>query len=153
VKGNAIPLQAWTGPEGSRRLRLTRFQDSRNMKVERLSALRTGHLYPPGNISGTHFCQRLSRSQDHSAAGRIMSVKNFIGTIGNRTRHLPACSAVPQPSPPPRAATHEISCMKYFSDGWSVLKTGPARRSAWQRIEDLIFYTAEVRVLMCFSSK
>ena len=26
VKGNAIPLQAWTGPEGSRRLRLPDFK-------------------------------------------------------------------------------------------------------------------------------
>jgi hypothetical protein len=26
VKGNAIPLQAWTGPEGSRRLRLQDFK-------------------------------------------------------------------------------------------------------------------------------
>ena len=26
------------------------------MKVVRLSALRTGHLYLPGNIPGTHFC-------------------------------------------------------------------------------------------------
>jgi len=40
-KGKAIPLQAWTGPEGSRRLRLPDF-----MKVVRLSALRTGRLYP-----------------------------------------------------------------------------------------------------------
>ena len=28
----------------------------RHMKVVRLSALRTGHLYRPGNIPGTHFC-------------------------------------------------------------------------------------------------
>jgi hypothetical protein len=33
-----------------------RFQESRHTKVVRLSALRTGHLYPPGNIPGTHFC-------------------------------------------------------------------------------------------------
>jgi hypothetical protein len=26
VKGKAIPLQAWTGPDGSRRLRLTDFK-------------------------------------------------------------------------------------------------------------------------------
>jgi hypothetical protein len=31
---------------------------------------------PPGNIPGTHFCLRLSWPQDHSAAGRIMSMKN-----------------------------------------------------------------------------
>jgi len=39
-------LQAWTGPEGSRRLRLPEFLDNRHMKVVRLSALRTGRLYP-----------------------------------------------------------------------------------------------------------
>jgi len=38
-----------------------------------LVALRTGRLYPPGNIPGTHFCQRLSLSHG-SAAGKIMSV-------------------------------------------------------------------------------
>jgi len=43
----------------------------------RLSALRTGHLYPPGNIPGTHFCWRLSRLQGHSAVGRIMSYANI----------------------------------------------------------------------------
>ena len=30
-------------------------------------------------------------------------MKNFNDTIGNRTRGLPACSAVPQPTAPPRA--------------------------------------------------
>ena len=42
--GKAVPLQAWTGPEGSRKLRLPDFvttaQDS-----GRWSALRTGRLY------------------------------------------------------------------------------------------------------------
>jgi len=68
-----------------------------------LSALSTGHLYPPGNITGTHFCQRLSRHQGHSAAGRIMLVKSSDEIIGNQTRDLPACSAVPQPNAPPHA--------------------------------------------------
>ena len=44
-KGKAVPLQAWIGPEGSRKLRLpdivTTAQDG-----GRLSALRTGRLYP-----------------------------------------------------------------------------------------------------------
>jgi hypothetical protein len=46
VKGKAVPLQAWTGPQGS----------SRHLKVVRLSAKRTGRIYPPVNIPGTHFC-------------------------------------------------------------------------------------------------
>jgi hypothetical protein len=73
------------------------------MKVVRLSVLRTGRLYPPGYIPGTHFCLKLRQPQGHSAAGRIMSMKNFNDTIGNRTHDLPACSAIPQPTAPPRA--------------------------------------------------
>ena len=72
------------------------------MKEVRLSALRTGRLYPQGNIPGTHLCQRLSRPQDHSATGKIISMKNSNDTIGNRARVLPACCAVPQPTAPPR---------------------------------------------------
>jgi hypothetical protein len=40
-ESKAIPLHAWTGPEGSWRLRLPDFK-----KVVRFSALRTGRLYP-----------------------------------------------------------------------------------------------------------
>jgi len=50
--GKAIPLHAWTGPEGFRKLRLL---DNRHVKLVRLSALRTGRFYPPGNIPGTYF--------------------------------------------------------------------------------------------------
>ena len=70
------------------------------MMVVRLSALHTGSLYLLGNIPGTHFCQRLSRPQGHSATGRIMSMKNSNDTIGNLTRGLPAYSTVPQPTEP-----------------------------------------------------
>jgi len=54
VKDKAIPVQAWAGPEGSRRLKAPRFQDNRHMKVATLSTLHTGHLHSPGNIPGTH---------------------------------------------------------------------------------------------------
>ena len=43
-----------------------KFQDNRHMKVARLSALRTGRLYNPGNLPGHHFCLRLSQPQDRS---------------------------------------------------------------------------------------
>jgi hypothetical protein len=67
------------------------------MKVARWSALRTGRLYPQKIFSGTYLCYTLSRPQRHSASGRIMSMKNSIDTIGNRSRDLPVCSAVPRP--------------------------------------------------------
>ena len=44
-KGKAVPLQAWSGPEGSRKLRFPDFVTTAQ-DGSRLSALRTGHLYP-----------------------------------------------------------------------------------------------------------
>jgi hypothetical protein len=49
-------------------------------------------------IPGTHFCYRLSRPQGHSAAGRIRSIEKSNDLIASRTRDLPACSTVPQPT-------------------------------------------------------
>jgi hypothetical protein len=43
-------------PRGFQEVEAPRFQDNRQMKVVGLSALRTGRLYSPGNIPGTHFC-------------------------------------------------------------------------------------------------
>jgi len=43
-KGKAVPLQVWSGPEGSRKLRFVSWQ--RHRMVVRWSALRTGRLYP-----------------------------------------------------------------------------------------------------------
>jgi hypothetical protein len=51
---------------------------------------------PPRKYSGTHLWQRLTRLQGHSAAGKYMSMKNSSDIIGNRTRELPAFSAVTQ---------------------------------------------------------
>jgi hypothetical protein len=98
-----------------------RFQDSQHMKVIRLSALCTGYLYSPGNIPGI---PRLSQPKGHSAAGRIMSLKNSCDTLGNQTHNLPACSAVPQPTVPPHTplildsnSSKYICCFEpHFSD-------------------------------------
>jgi hypothetical protein len=46
-KGKGVPLQARCGPQGSRRYRLSDFNDIRHMKVVRSSASRTSRLYPP----------------------------------------------------------------------------------------------------------
>jgi hypothetical protein len=95
------PITVLDRPRGLQAVEASRFQDKRHMKVVR-SALRIGRLYPPENIRGTHFCCRSSQHQGHSGVGRFMSMKNSNDTIGNRTRDLPACSAVPQPTVPKR---------------------------------------------------
>ena len=43
-KGKAVPLQAWTGPEGSRKLRFPDFVTTAQ-GVGRFSALRAGRFY------------------------------------------------------------------------------------------------------------
>jgi len=50
------PITAMDRPWGFQEVEAPRFQDNRHMKVVGLSALHTGHLYPTGNIPGTHFC-------------------------------------------------------------------------------------------------
>jgi len=55
VKGKAVPLEAWSGPEGSRKLRLpdcvTTAQDG-----GKVVSLTHRPILPPGNTPGTHFC-------------------------------------------------------------------------------------------------
>ena len=89
-KGKGSPIPVWTGPEGFTRFRLPEFLQNRNIKVGSLSDLHTGLLYPPGETTGTHFCYRLSRPQDHSAAGRITSMKSTNERIGDQTSNLPS---------------------------------------------------------------
>ena len=98
------PITGLGRPCGFQEVEAPRFQDSRHIKVVRLSALHTGRLYPPGNIPGTHFCKKLCRPQGHSAARRIMPMENSNITIVNRTQDLLASNAVPQPTAPPRAS-------------------------------------------------
>jgi hypothetical protein len=93
------------------------------MKVVRLSALRTGRRYPPENIPGTHFCKWVSRPQGHSATRRIVLMKNSNDTIRNRTRDLPACSSVPQPTAPPRAPETLLFSHYCFSTATKVTRT------------------------------
>jgi hypothetical protein len=89
----AIPGQPPRVPEGWG----SQFRDSWHMRMVRLSALRTCRLYLPENIPGTHFYYRLSRTQDHIAAGKIPMAPSGIEPVT-----FPACSAVSQQTASPR---------------------------------------------------
>jgi hypothetical protein len=82
------------------------------MKVVRLSALRTGRLYQEIFLV-LIYVKRLSRPQGHSATER-MSMINSNDTSGIGTRDLPACSAVPQPTAPPRVPSVAVVIAIYF---------------------------------------
>jgi len=55
VKGKAVPLQAWSGPEGSRKLR---FPDFITTAQDGGKVVSLKHRPPllPENTTGTHFC-------------------------------------------------------------------------------------------------
>ena len=86
----AIPVQTWTRPWGFTRLRLPRLLGNKCGKV----------------VSPTHRPSLLLRKDplysfvahcvDPIADGRIKSMKNTNYPIGNQTRDLPVCSAMPQ---------------------------------------------------------
>jgi hypothetical protein len=69
-KGKAIPLQDWTGTEGSRRLRLPAVKTSAHEGGKVVSPTHRP-LLPSGNIPGIHFFQRLSQPQDQYVNEKI----------------------------------------------------------------------------------
>ena len=54
-KGKAVPLQAWSDPEGSRKLRFPDFMTTAQDGGKVVSLTHRPPL-PPGNAPGTHFC-------------------------------------------------------------------------------------------------
>ena len=54
-KGKSVPLQAWSGPEGSRKLRFPDFITTAQDGGKVVSLTHRPPL-PPGNTPGTHFC-------------------------------------------------------------------------------------------------
>ena len=86
----AIPLQAWTVLEGSRRLRLPYFKTIGAWRWHRPSL-------PHRKYSWYSFLL-----EAESTPGPQGDRKDYVNdTIGNRTRDLPACSVMPQPTAPP----------------------------------------------------
>jgi len=54
-KGKSVPLQAWSGPEGSRKLKFPDFVTTTQDSGKVVSVTHRP-LLPPVNTAGTHFC-------------------------------------------------------------------------------------------------
>ena len=55
VKGKAVPLRAWSGPEGSRKLRFPDFMTTAQDGGKVVGLTHRPPLHPR-NTPGTHFC-------------------------------------------------------------------------------------------------
>ena len=53
--GKAVPLQAWSDPEGSRKLRFSDFMTTAQ-DGGKVASLTHRPPFPPRNAPGTHFC-------------------------------------------------------------------------------------------------
>jgi hypothetical protein len=95
-KGKAIPLQALTGPEGSRRWRIPDFKTIGTWRWQGYQPYAPA-AFTPRKYSWYSFLLE-AESTPESQCGREDYVnEKFNDTIGNRPRDLPVCSAVLQP--------------------------------------------------------
>jgi hypothetical protein len=95
-KYNAIPVTGRGGSKGCETSRLAHFPDNGLTHGREVVSLMRR---PSQEDSWYSFLsKRLSLPRGHNAAGRIRSIEKSNDLIGNRTRDLPTCSTVPQPT-------------------------------------------------------
>jgi hypothetical protein len=93
-ESKAIPVIGRGGPYSCETSRLPHFLDTRLTGCGEVVSPTCRPLFTPRKIPGTHFCQRLSRPQGHSAAGGITYIEKPSDLIRNRIRDLLVCSIV-----------------------------------------------------------
>ena len=87
-EGKAVPLQAWSGPEGSRKLRFPDFMTTAQDGGKVVSLMHRPPL-PPRNTWYSFLLE------DELTPGPQCDRKNANDTIGNQTSDLLVCSVVP----------------------------------------------------------
>jgi len=93
-KGKAVPLQAWTGPEGSRKLSFPDFVTTAQ-DGGRLSALRTGRHYPQEILLVLISVKGWVDPRAIEWSDEFYINEKFNDTSYDRTSDLPICSTAP----------------------------------------------------------
>ena len=95
VKGKAVPFEAWSGPEGSRKLRFPDFMTTAQ-DGGKVCQLYAPAAFTPTKYSWYSFLLEVeSTPRPQCDRKDFMSVKNSNDTIWNRTSDLPICSTEP----------------------------------------------------------
>jgi hypothetical protein len=92
-KGKAVPLQVWSGPHVSRKLRFPDFMTTAQDGGKVVSL--THRLPLPQEIHVVLISVRGCVNPRTVERPEVLSLKNSNDTIGNRTRDLQVCSVVP----------------------------------------------------------
>ena len=102
VKRKAIPITGLDRSWGFHEVEAPRFQDNRHMKVVRLSALRTGRLYPQEIFLELISVRGWVNSRATVRPKGLCQYKIPMTSLGIEPAPFLAWSAVPQPTAPPR---------------------------------------------------
>jgi hypothetical protein len=85
IKGKAVPLQACSGPDGSRKLRFPDFMTTAQDGGQVVSLTHRPPL-PPGNAPGTHFCGEMIKKGENRVLGQGSFPMENVTTSALRNR-------------------------------------------------------------------
>jgi len=94
ARGKAVPLQVWTGPEGSRKLRFPDFVTTAQ-DGGRLLALRPGRLYPQKMLLVLISFRGLVNPRAIVRSEGFYANEKSTDTSWDRTSDLPICRTAP----------------------------------------------------------
>lgn len=107
MKRKAVPATSHGDPKDCQMSRLPHYLDNQITDGSELISLMNRPL-SIAKMTGTHFCSKLNRHHGHSAAEGIGSTEHSNHFVVNRTRGLPTCGIVPQPTTVPFSTASRI---------------------------------------------